>query len=103
MASFGHGLTRMAQLSLGEGRWRMLRRVLKKRRFRYADCRNMTRLDQTHFDWLVENGFFTVAGDGVFEVTERGRVSADLGEYEWEPGAAPTPPARKRVTARTAR
>jgi hypothetical protein len=84
----------MAQLSLGESRWRMLRRVVKKKRFQYADARNQTRFDQAHFDWLVGNGFFAASGDGSFEVTERGRASADLGEYAWEPAAA-TPPGPK--------
>ena len=75
----------MAQLSLGESRWRMLRRVVKKKRFEYADCRNMTRFDQGHFDWLVDNGLFAAAGDGSFEVTEKGRAAAELGLYDWEP------------------
>jgi hypothetical protein len=77
----------MAQLSLGENRWRMLRRVLKKKRFRYADARNMTRHDQAHFDWFVANGFVAPAGDGTFELTDKGRAAADLGLYEWETGA----------------
>jgi hypothetical protein len=86
----------MAQLSLGEGRWRMLRRVVKTKRFKYADARNMTRFDQHHFDWFVENGFFAVAGEDVFEVTDKGKAAADLGQYEWEPAApAATPPATK--------
>ena len=79
----------MAQLSLGESRWRMLRRALKKKRFEYDYVRNMARQDQAHFDWLLDNGFFAAAGDGAFEVTDKGRVAADLGEYQWEPGAAP--------------
>lgn len=82
----------MAQLSLGESRWRMLRRVSRAKRFRYADCRNMTRHDQEHFDWLVAQAFFAVAGDGTFEVTDKGKAAAELGLYEWEPGATPTPP-----------
>ncbi|MBN9520825.1 hypothetical protein J0H58_20280 [bacterium] len=92
----------MAQLSLGEGKWRMLRRVLKKKRFRYTDCRNMTRLDQAHFDWLVENGFFAQVGDGAYQTTEKGRVAADLGEYEWEraPDVPLVPAPRKPRTAR---
>jgi hypothetical protein len=72
----------MAQISLGESRWRMVRRVLKKKRFRYADARNQTRHDQTHFDWLVEHGFFENVDDGWYSVTDKGRVSADLGFYE---------------------
>jgi hypothetical protein len=73
----------MAQISLGESRWRMVRRVLKKKRFRYDDARNQTRHDQTHFDWLVDNGFFEKADtDGWFVLTEKGKASADLGFYE---------------------
>ena len=78
----------MAQLSLGESRWRMLRRVLRKKRFRFADTRNQTRHDQRDFDSLVENGFFVVVGEGVFEVTEKGKAAAELGLYEWEPAPA---------------
>ncbi len=72
----------MAQLSMGESRWRMLRRVLKKKRFTFEDTRNMSRNDQVHFDWLVDGGFFEDVGDGYFEVTDKGRESADLGFYE---------------------
>jgi hypothetical protein len=72
----------MASISLGESRWRMVRRVLKKKKFRYEDARNMTRHDQSHFDWLVENGFFEDIGDGWFAVSDRGKESADLGFYE---------------------
>jgi len=72
----------MAQISLGESRWRMVRRVLRKKRFRYDDARNQTRHDQVHFDWLVENGFFESLDDGWYAVTDKGRVSADLGFYE---------------------
>ena len=72
----------MALLSLGEARWRMVRRVIRKKRFRYEDARNMTRHDQAHFDWLVEKGFVAQAGDGQYELTERGRNSAELGFYE---------------------
>jgi hypothetical protein len=75
----------MAQLSLGESRWRMLRRVVKKKRFAYADCRNMTRYDEDHFGWLVEYGFVAAAGDGAYEMTDKGKAAADLGLYDWEP------------------
>jgi hypothetical protein len=83
----------MAQLSLGEPKWRMIRRALKKRQFRFEDCRNMTRNDQRHFDWLVENGFFQALGAGLHTLTDKGKASADLGLYEWEPTrpAAPAP------------
>lgn len=72
----------MAMLSMGESRWRMIRRVLKKKRFRFEDTRNMSRNDQIHFDWLVSGGFFRELSDGYFEVTEKGREAADLGFYE---------------------
>jgi hypothetical protein len=67
---------------MGESRWRMLRRVLRKKRFRYDDCRNMSRNDKVHFDWLVNNGFFKDLGGGNYEITDRGKASADLGFYE---------------------
>lgn len=72
----------MASISLGESRWRMLRRVLKKKKFKYEDARNMTRHDQTHFDWLVERGFFEDAGDGWYAVTDQGKDASDLGFYQ---------------------
>lgn len=72
----------MASISLGESRWRMVRRVLKKKKFMYEDARNMTRHDQAHFDWLVEHGFFSDLGDGTYTVAERGRESAELGMYQ---------------------
>jgi len=72
----------MALLSMGESRWRMLRRGLKKKRFRYEDSRNMSRNDQIHFDWLVSSGFIKEVGDGYFTVTDKGREAADLGFYE---------------------
>lgn len=75
----------MAQLSLGEARWRMLRRALKKKTFTYTECRNQTRFDRSHFDWFVEHGFFVQTGPERYEVTEKGRQAADLGMYEWEP------------------
>lgn len=87
----------MAQLSLGEGKWRMLRRGLGTgKRFRFTDCRNGTRHDKDHFDWLLDEGFFVDAGDGWFEVTEKGRGSADLGLYEYEPSRIDSSPARKK-------
>ena len=72
----------MAQLSLGESKWRMLRRVLRTKRFRFADCRNMTRHDKEHFGWLVKGGFFVEVADGCYEVTDKGKAAADLGFYE---------------------
>jgi hypothetical protein len=85
----------MAQLSLGESKWRMLRRALKSKRFRFEDCRNQTRHDQRDFDWLVENGMFVDVGEGRYEMTDQGKASADLGFYEWEP-TRPVPRLVKR-------
>jgi hypothetical protein len=72
----------MAQLSLGESRWRMLRRVVRKKRFTYDDTRGMARTDQPHFDWLVANGFVVAVGEDRYELTARGLAAADLGMYE---------------------
>jgi len=72
----------MALLGLGELKWRMLRRVLRKKRFRYEDARNMSRNDRRHFQWLLENGFFEDLGDGWYRITEKGRSAAELGQYE---------------------
>ena len=75
----------MAQLSLEAPPWRMIRRALKVKPFRFADVRDMARKDQARFDWLVANGFFVDVGDGLFELTDKGHSAADLGYYEWEP------------------
>lgn len=79
----------MAQLSLGESKWRMVRRVLGKKKFKYEDARNMTRHDQTHFDWLVEHGFFAGVADDQYTVTDKGRDAADMGMYEYQSGMFP--------------
>jgi hypothetical protein len=78
----------MAELSLGESKWRMLRRALKKQRFQFQDARNGARNDQEHFAWLVEKGFFQDLGGGEYEVTEKGKGAADLGMYESDEVAA---------------
>jgi len=72
----------MALLSLGESKWRMVRRVLKRKRFAFADCRNQTRYDREHFDWLVGNGLFVTVADDRYEVTDKGKAAAELGFYE---------------------
>jgi hypothetical protein len=72
----------MAQLYMSESVWRMLRRVHRRKRFRYEDARNMTRHDKKHFDWLLANGFIVPVEGDLFEVTEKGKASADLGAYE---------------------
>ena len=72
----------MALISMGEARWRMLRRALARRRFRFEDCRNMHRFDREHFDWLLDGGFFEAAGADLYRVTDKGKVAADLGLYE---------------------
>jgi hypothetical protein len=67
----------------------MLRRVLKKKWFQDADVRNTNRNDQSHFEGLVENGWY--------EVTQRGRDDADLGfdEPSEHTRNAPTGPVAK--------
>jgi hypothetical protein len=60
----------------------MLRRVVRKKRFLYTDTRNMTRSDALYFEWLVEHGFFVSVGDEWYELTDKGKASADLGFYE---------------------
>jgi hypothetical protein len=88
----------MALVSIGESRWRMLRRVLRKKKFKFDDARNMTRLDRQHFDWLLTNGFMSKVAEDAYELTDRGRASADMGEYDWEPTAATVaPPAAATV------
>jgi hypothetical protein len=72
----------VASISMGESKWRMLRRGLKKKRFKFEDTRNMGRQDRLHFDWLVKEGFFQAAGDGYYVVTDKGKEAADLGFYE---------------------
>ena len=72
----------MSLISLGESKWRLIRRVLKAKRFTFTQARNGTRHDREHFDWLVENGFFTEVGQAQYELTAKGRAAADLGFYE---------------------
>jgi hypothetical protein len=72
----------MAKRSLGELKWRMLRRVVRKKKFQYADARNMTRSDDLYFEWLVGNGFVADKGGGWWELSDKGRASAELGFYE---------------------
>ena len=72
----------MASISMGESKWRMLRRGLKKKRFQFDDTRNMSRNDRAHFDWLVKRGFFHAVGEGFYVVTDKGKEAADLGLYE---------------------
>lgn len=78
----------------------MLRRVVKKKRFTFADARNWTRQDRVQFEWLVANGFFADAGEGYYTMTDRGRASAELGEFEWDAGSEVTPPRVKPKAAR---
>jgi hypothetical protein len=79
---FHRGDAQMAQLSLGELKWRMIRRVVRKKKFQYLDIRNMTRTDEQSFAWFLQNGFVTDKGDGWYELTERGKGAAELGLYE---------------------
>ena len=69
--------------SLGESRWRMVRVGLRLKRFRFEDTREMRRSDKANFDWLIENGFFQLLGDEVYQLTPKGVASADMGYYEW--------------------
>ena len=86
----------MAQLSLGECKWRMVRMVLKKKKFRFEDARNQTRHDLMHFEWLVANGLFSALGDEWYELTDKGKAAADLGFYEFSPSIpVMTKPARR--------
>jgi hypothetical protein len=78
----------MAQLSLGECKWRMIRMVLKKKKFRFEDARNQTRHDRMHFDWLIANGLFASIDGEWYELTEKGKAAADLGYYDFSPSAS---------------
>ena len=95
--SFAPRLTNMAQISLSENRWRMLRLALRKKRFRFEDVRTWRRRDQDDVDWLVENGFFADIGNGYYELTDKGRDSSDLGYYDWEPPKRPVASANSTV------
>lgn len=72
----------MAILSMGECKWRMLRRVLHRKRFTYDDCRNQGRHDKEHFDWLLDHGFIVEIAPDRFELAGKAREAADLGFYE---------------------
>lgn len=72
----------MAQLSLGEAKWRMLRLALRKKRFTFADVRSMNRRDRGDLDWLIAGRFVAPVADEVYEITARGRDAADLGFYD---------------------
>jgi hypothetical protein len=74
----------MALLSLGESKWRMVRRALKKKRFKFDDVRNGSRYDGEHLEWLIESGFFADLRGGLFGLTAKGIEAADLGLYETE-------------------
>ena len=60
----------------------MLRRALRAKRFSFTECRNQTRNDQEHFEWLIEHDFFAEVGKDLYEVTAKGKAAADLGFYE---------------------
>lgn len=101
----------MAELSLGECKWRMVRRALLKskkradRSFTLADVRNMTRHDKEHFGWLLRNGFVAAAParpgrEARYRLTDLGAGACDMGYYDdgalpaVRPAAAsPSPPA----------
>ena len=82
----------MVMVSLNVSRWRILRLALKKKRSKFEDLRSMRRQDQNDVDWLVKNGLLAEVGDGFYELTDIGRVSADLGYYDWTPPTRPAAP-----------
>ena len=86
----------MAELSLGELKWRMLRYAMRKpKRFRLEDVRPMTRKDRGNLDWLVARAFVAELGGGWYALTDRGKAAADLGLYEFtEADADQKPPAK---------
>ena len=89
----------MAELSLGESKWRMLRRAMKMpRRFRFEDVRSMARIDREYFDWLAARGFVADLGDGWYALTDRGKAASDLGLYEFAAADAEAPAKGKGKT-----
>jgi len=79
------------QVSLSIAHWRMLRKGLGKKRFEFEQLREMQRQDRKVFDWLVDNGFFAAVDGEKYQVTDKGKASADQGFYEWTPPPAATP------------
>lgn len=85
----------MAQVSLTISRWRMLRLAMKKKKqFRFEDVRSMARRDWSDLEWLISNGMVVDVGNGFYELTDKGKESADLGFYDWQP-----PPRRPEPAA----
>lgn len=72
----------MAQFSLGERKWRILRLALRKTPFRFADIRLMSSDDRGQLDWLIEHGFVDDFGGDQHRLTPKGVEAADLGLYE---------------------
>ena len=79
----------MALISLGEAKWRMLRRGLIAGRFRPDDVLGGAPGEVARFLWLADNGFLADTGGGWFELTPKGAEAADLGLYETDPRATP--------------
>lgn len=80
----------MAQLSLGEAKWRMLRMaVLHGPTFKFLDVRSWTRQDRTNFDWLLARKFIELASGENYRLTPLGSAAAELGMYDL---VAPEPP-----------
>jgi hypothetical protein len=91
----------VAQFSLGERKWRILRLALRQTPFRFADIRLMSNDDRGQFDWLIEHGFVDDLGGDQHRLTTKGVEAADLGLYEVRlrppPPREATRPTGKRV------
>lgn len=72
-------------VSIGEGRWRILRRLLRRPRHRgpFAEIRNHVRKNRDRLDVaaLVAMGLVRMHGTQ-YELTREGVQAADLGEVE---------------------
>lgn len=76
---------RVAQISLGEAKWRMLRRALvAPQPFRFEAVREWAalRYERKTFDRLVRLGMFIDTGGGFYRLSPAGREAADLGYYD---------------------
>lgn len=77
----------MSQISLGESKWRILRRLFLSTngKLPFDAARNWTRFDGKHVDELVKLGLVTVTDDEksmVLAITELGKDSQELGFVE---------------------
>ena len=60
-------------------------------------CLRLTRHDRAHFEFLLENEFISPIGDDWYELTDKGRGAADLGEYQFEPTHRARPRSRGKA------